>query len=162
MSITTIKRLRWQILDQRCNSRASRNVGSKMLVVFLFCFCFFVVFLFVFFVIEISGLAPRLILLPRRSWRRGHWSSMFPLKFLSTVGKSRRSRCWNEIPVVGECIITHGVLQLLSKSFRDSSKMQTSGDTSRLLEEHPGLNVHHLSSALSAFLDVLQSTPMSL
>lgn len=73
-------RLRWQILDQRCNSRASRNVGSKNACsVFVF-----------FFIVEISGLATRLILLPRQSWRRGHWSSMFPLKFLPTVGKSRR------------------------------------------------------------------------
>ena len=78
-AIVHIKRLRWQILDQRCDSGAfSRNVGSKMLVVFLFfCCCFF---------------------FPRRNFRpgnqtyprqRGHWSSMFPLKFLPTVGKKQ-------------------------------------------------------------------------
>lgn len=51
----TIERLRWQILDQRCDSRALRNVGSKTLVVFCF-FSFFV---------EISGPTAKTVLAAR-------------------------------------------------------------------------------------------------
>jgi len=66
---------------------------------------------------------------------------MFPLKFLLTVGKSRRLRCWNEIPVVDDCIITYGVLHFALKELQGFLKMQPSGDPGRLLEEHPGLKL---------------------
>lgn len=140
-------RLRWQILDQRCNSRASRNVGSKMLVVYVFCFFF----------VEISGLATGLIRLPRQPWRRGHWSSMFPLKSLPTVGKSRRLRCWNEIPVVGDCFITHGVLQLLLESFRESLKCNREGTREASLWDAAGQTsvIFSLPRTVKCFLGYL-------
>lgn len=112
------------------------------------CSVFFVVFFFL-----IYRRNFRLILLPKRSWRRGHWSSMFPLKFFPTVGKAGDKRCWNEIPVV---IITRGVLQLLFKSFGDF--FLSVRDPNRLPEGRRGLNVCG-EKPLSASL---QSTPMSL
>lgn len=119
------------------------------------------------FFVEISGLATGVIRLPRQPWQRGHWSSMFPLKFLPTVGKSRRVRCWNEIPVVGDCFITCGVLQVLSKSFRESLKCNCKG--TRISSSWSALGqmsvIRLFLSAkkpLSAFWDTSQSTPMSL
>lgn len=107
---------RWQILDQRCNLKSLEKCGIKNAcsVVVFFVLFFFSLFSF------LRNFTPgnQTILLPRQSWQRGHWSSMFPLKFLPTVLKSRRLRCRNEILVVDDCSITYAVLQLLSQSFR--------------------------------------------
>lgn len=155
-AIVHIQRLRWQILDQRCDSGAfSRNVGSKMLVVllFFFCCCFF---------------------FPRRNFRpgnqtyprqRGHWSSMFPLNFLPTVGKKQELEMleWNTC----SGWLHYHIWSIATALKRASGVLQN--ENARGPEQAPWgtpkAEHSYLFSAkepLSAFLDALLSTPMSL
>ncbi len=147
------EKLRWQILDQRCNSRASRNVGSKMLVVFLFFY--------------------------RRNFRPGnqtHPAAKTVLaarslefnvssKILTNSGEKQEIEMleWNTCS--GWLHYHIWSIATALKELQGFFKIQLSGDPIGLPEGRPGRNVCHSFSAeepLSAFLDALQSTPMSL